>query len=127
MNEKEESIYERLDLKSLSYFENDDSFMPFLGTTTRILEIKNPVYRDLYAKYNKIIKEYPNVCKILELSEKAEIPNEIETKKLIEALDLYYDMTYIEKKDVFFQGMREQYFIFANMNILKKGTDKETE
>ena len=127
MNEKEESIYEKLDWKPLSYFDNDDSFMPFLGTTTRILEIKNPVYRDLYAKYNKIIKEYPNVCKILELSEKAEIPNEIETKKLIEALDLYYDMTYIEKKDVFFQGMREQYFIFANMNILKKGTDKETE
>ena len=122
-----EKIDYDFDSKSLSYFENDDSFMPFLGTATKILEIKNPVYRELYAKYNKIIKEYPNVCKILELSEKAEIPNEIETKKLVEAIDLYYDMTYIEKKDVFFQGMREQYFLFANMNILKKGTDKETE
>ncbi len=115
------------DLKSLSYFENDDSFMPFLGTATKILEIKNPVYRELYAKYNKIIKEYPKVCKILETSEKAETLNEVETRKLVEALELYYDITYIEKKDVFFQGMREQYFIFANMNVLKKGTDKETE
>ena len=122
-----EKIDYDFDSKSLSYFENDDSFMPFLGTATKILEIKNPVYRELYAKYNKIIKEYPNVCKILETSEKAETLNEVETRKLVEALELYYDITYIEKKDVFFQGMREQYFIFANMNVLKKGTDKETE
>ena len=122
-----EKIDYDFDSKSLSYFENDDSFMPFLGTATKILEIKNPVYRELYEKYNKIIKEYPKVCKILETSEKAETLNEVETRKLVEALELYYDITYIEKKDVFFQGMREQYFIFANMNVLKKGTDKETE
>ena len=38
MKEKEETLSEKLEWKHLSYFDDDDSFMPFLGTAEDTLE-----------------------------------------------------------------------------------------
>lgn len=125
MNEKEESIYEKLDWKHLSYFDDDDSFMPFLGTTEDTLEKRYPKYHELLVEKNKILKNYPNVREIMDGGRPVEALNATEILKMREVMDLYIEILYIEKKDIFFQGMREQLFLFQRMDVIKSGTDME--
>ena len=42
-------------------------------------------------------------------------------------MDLYIEILYIEKKDIFFQGMRELLFLYQRMGVVKSGTDLERE
>ena len=56
MKEKEETLSEKLEWKHLSYFDDDDSFMPFLGTAEDTLEKRYPKYHELLVKKIRFLK-----------------------------------------------------------------------
>ena len=89
------------------------------GYATAILLKKNNVeYKKLLDEKHIIMDKCPNLVDILDNEKQIELS--AEESKFVHDYDLVMiDLSVLESKEMFIRGMREAYYLFKKMNIIK--------
>lgn len=96
----------------------DESFAEYLSDILVYLKKSNPEYNMLLKSQSSIMNKYDRLADVFEnhclfaLSKK-------EVKALKKYLSLKDDSRQIEEKEIFLQGMKESYFLFKKLDLLK--------
>lgn len=97
----------------------EDSFCEFVSDVCVRLKRNNMSYRLAQEKMEKLQCDFPKLRKIIEDNESEEL-----TKEEAEALGKYLrsadDARWEEAKELFLVGMRESYYLFKLLRIIKK-------
>lgn len=101
--------------------DSEENFSVFSSDICNNLKKKNHYYRCLVEKRHKIKEQYP---KLEELLDGYQLPKVIklsrkEIKALREYADCICDIHYQEEKELFLRGMREEYFLLKDLDLLK--------
>lgn len=107
-----------LEIKSF-YKEYKDMFEEYLDDVKKILRKKNQKYIKLQEKYHKILDENENLVWVLEGQTEGRNLSNKECAELAKLVQIYYDMQSIEEKEIFFLGVKEAYFFFKKIGILR--------
>lgn len=96
-----------------------DSFEEFISEVYVELSKKDSKYKKLMKKRADITQEYINVRRILERDECNALTQK-EATALRDYISFADDCRTIEEKTIFLRGMREAYYLFQKMNMIKE-------
>ena len=97
----------------------DERFDEFLSDSTFYLKKNNDEYKKLLDEKRNILDNFPNLESIFDNSE-TKIGLTPEESKYVRNYDLVMiDLSVLESKEMFIRGMREAYYLFKKMNIIK--------
>ena len=96
----------------------NDYFDEFISNSTMFLKNKNSEYQRLLDKKHKILKKCPNLEEILDNGTRIAL-SKYEAKYIREYELVMIDLTIMEEKEMFLRGMREAYYLFKKMNLIK--------
>lgn len=97
----------------------EDMFDEFLSDSTLYLKKNNIEYQNLLKEKRSILDKCPNLEKIFD-SDETRIGLSAEESKFVHDYDLVMiDLSVLESKEMFIRGMREAYYLFKKMNIIK--------
>lgn len=96
----------------------EERFDEFLSDSTFYLKESNVEYKKLLDMKHSIMDKCPNLVDILENEQQIELS--AEESKFVHDYDLVMiDLSVLESKEMFIRGMREAYYLFKKMNIIK--------
>lgn len=96
----------------------EERFDEFLSDSTFYLKKNNDEYKKLLDEKHNILDKCPNLVDILENEQEIELS--AEESKYVRDFDLVMiDLSVLESKEMFIRGMREAYYLFKKMNIIK--------
>ena len=87
--------------------------------TARVKLKNNSEYKELQNKVSEIMEMYPNLQLLFE-DDKVMNLNEKEWKKKKKLVSLHLQMSDYEDRKIFFLGVRENYFYFKNLGLIKE-------
>lgn len=96
----------------------DENFAEYLSDILVRLKKSNPEYNSLLTKQSNIINHNDRLADVFENQCLFALDKE-EVKMLKEYLSLKDSSREIEEKEIFIQGMRECYFLFKKLDLLK--------
>lgn len=97
----------------------EDMFDEFLSDSTLYLKKYNEEYKKLLDEKRNILDNCPNLERIFDVGElKTDLSAE-ETKYVHKYDLVMIDLSVLESKEMFIRGMREAYYLFKKMNIIK--------
>lgn len=97
----------------------EEMFDEFLSDSTMYLKKTNAEYKKLLNEKRNILDNCPNLERIFDVGElKTDL--KAEETKYVHNYDLVMvDLSVLESKEMFIRGMREAYYLFKKLNILK--------
>ncbi|MBP3831891.1 MAG: hypothetical protein ILA02_05930 [Clostridia bacterium] len=106
-------------MEDMKLYDIDSGELSELIDSRRIaLRTKNLEYANLRKQVCKIKEDFPNILALLEDNEVENLNTE-ECKYLQKLLLLYSRMIDYEDRKIFFLGVRENYFYFKNLELIK--------
>lgn len=96
----------------------DDNFAEYLSDMLVRLQKSNPEYNLLLKKQSNIMNQNDRLADVFENNCLFALSKN-EVKALKKYLSLKEDSREIEEKEIFIQGMRESYFLFKKLDLLK--------
>jgi len=96
----------------------DDNFAEYLSDILVRLKKSNPEYNLLLKNQSNLMNKYDRLADVLENHCLYSLSKN-EVKALKKYLLLKDDSREIEEKEIFIQGMRESYFLFKKLDLLK--------
>ncbi len=109
MEEFDDTFFERID---------EDDFDRFLSDVTIEMKKHNQEYKELLEQKHEILKKSPALEDLLD--------NGKEVKLSPEEIWLFYDyelimidLSVLESKEMFIKGMKEAYYLFKRLDIIK--------
>ena len=96
----------------------EERFDEFLSDSTFYLKKNNAEYKKLLDEKHNILDKCRNCVDILENEQQVELC--AEESKYVRDFDLVMiDLSVLESKEMFIRGMKEAYYLFKKMNIIK--------
>ena len=96
----------------------EERFDEFLSDSTLYLKKSNVEYKKLLDEKHIIMDKCPNLVDILDNEKQIELS--AEESKFVHDYDLVMiDLSVLESKEMFIRGLREAYYLFKKMNIIK--------
>lgn len=99
-----------------NYCENN--FAEFVSDSFVFLKESNSRYKSYIEQKSKILNEFPNIREMLENDDICDLKKE-EVKALKSYLNLEDDCREMEEKEMFLRGMKEAYYLFKKLKLLK--------
>lgn len=97
----------------------EEMFDEFLSDSTLYLKKNNAEYQKLLEEKREIMDKCPNLQRILD-NDEIRMELSAEESKFVHDYDLVMiDLSVLESKEMFIRGMREAYYLFKKMNIIK--------
>ena len=103
-----------------TFLENycDESFAEFVSDFQVTLGKKNRNYKELNKQKSQLLAKYPNVRKVVESDVCCNLSAK-EATALSDYLNLMDSCSTIEQREIFLSGMKEAYYLFRKLNIIK--------
>ena len=109
-----ETLYERI----------EEEFDELISDVQKKLIETDASYKKIYNMNKSLRNKYPSLLKIYE-SDNPETLNKKEIDALITMLNNELKLKYIEHKKMFMLGIKEAYYYFKNMDMLKEEDAKK--